>query len=245
MKKSLIALLLLFPVAARAATCTHAVTTTSTTDNVTTYASDAFTPAANDLLVVFVIAAGTTATGSMTDSQGLGFTKINSIGTTHSIYLFVANALAAPTSMTVTFDCTGDLALGCIIFVCRISGVARTATTTPSAIVQSITRSSTGIPARAFAGAVQSANLTLGCVQNTSTAPIVDPPVEWTEQADINMGTPTIGAEYVTRDSGFTGTTITWGSSSATAYQLLQVEIDGTPFVPTGNQNFFIFMPGG
>lgn len=66
--KRLIPLVLLLCVAsAQAATVTHAVTTASTL-NVTSYASGAFTPVAGDQLVVFVVASGTVAAGTMTDS---------------------------------------------------------------------------------------------------------------------------------------------------------------------------------
>jgi hypothetical protein len=71
----------LLAVSSQAATVTDGGTgKKSDTAQATGYASNAFTPAAGDLLVVFVAASGTDDRGTMTDSQGLGFTKIASTG---------------------------------------------------------------------------------------------------------------------------------------------------------------------
>ena len=221
-------LALLWGATAQAAAVTHAVTTTSTA-NTTSYASGAFTPAANDLLVAFVVASATTATGTMTDSQGLGFTKVTSRvynSSAETIYLFVANNLAAASSMTVTFDCTGDAATGVVIFVARVSGMTRTGT---AAIRQSsgqnnLTAGTT--PAPVFAAAALTGNPTLGVVGNLSNPAALTEPTGWTERGDTGFASPTRGGEYVSRDSGFTGTTITWGSAGATAKGDISVELD-------------------
>lgn len=213
------------------AVCTHAVATASTS-NVTSYASGSFTPAAGDLLVAFVFATGTAATGTMTDSQSLGFTKYNSWPVSSStIYVFVANALAAASSMTVTFDCTGDAATGAIIFVTRVSGMSKLAT---AAVVQAGTNSGTSgvTPSATFSAAADTTNPTIAYITNLSNPAGMTAPTNWAEQADTGYATPTTGAEYGTRDSGFTGTVITWGGNSATAWGTVTIELNAHSLPP-------------
>lgn len=223
---------LILSIVAHAATVTHRVATASTA-NATSYASGSFTPAAGDLLVAFVVASGTVATGTMTDSQSLGFTKVTSAlkaSSADTVYAFVSNNTAAASSMTVTFDCTGDSATGAIIFVASVSGILKTGT---SAILQSAVQENQaagGTPAIAFTNAARVGNPTLGCVGNASNPAAVAPPTNWTEDAagDTGYNTPPTGGEYAFRNSGFTGTTITWGGTSATAFGGIILEIDAS-----------------
>jgi hypothetical protein len=225
----------LLAVSSQAATVTDSGTGTKFyTAQATSYASNAFTPAAGDLLVVFVTASGTGDPGTMTDSQGLGFTKIAGTayaGNANTVYVFVSNSFASASSMTVTFDCTGDSATGCVLQVARVSGMSRTGA---SAVLQSAVAKATGgtIPAATFAAAVETGNPTLGLVGNISNPAALTPPTSWTEQDDTGYFTPTTGAEYVSRNSGFTGTTITWGAASASAHGEVIVELD-TSAAPT------------
>lgn len=222
--------LLSVSITAHAATVTHRVATASTS-NATSYASGSFTPAAGDLLVAFVVTSGTVATGTMTDSQSLGFTKITSAlknASADTVYAFVSNSQAAASSMTVTFDCTGDAATGAIIFVVSVSGLTKVGL---SAIAQSATQENQtagGTPAPAFNNATRIGNPTLGCIGNSSNPAGLTPPTNWTEDAagDTGYNSPTTGGEYAFRDSGFNGTTITWGGTSATAFSGIVLEID-------------------
>lgn len=214
------------------AVTTHAVATGDTA-NVTSYVTGSFTPAANDLLVGLVSASATVAAGSMTNSAGLGFTKITTAlkGTsTDTLYLFVANALAAASAQTCTFDCTGDASTGVVTYICRISGMTLTGS---SAVKQSAVTSNmaTGTtPNATFAASALTGNPTIGFASGTGA---VTPPTSWTELvADTAITLPTLSAEYCTRDSGFTGTTITWGSTITGISGCLIAEFDtsaGTP----------------
>jgi hypothetical protein len=223
-------LLLVLTIAAHAATVTHRIATASTA-NATSYASASFTPAAGDLLVAFVVASGTTATGTMTDSQTVGFTKVTSAvknASADTVYAFVSNGLVAASSMTVTFDCTGDGATGAVIFVASISGMIRTGL---NAVAQSATQdnqAASATPAPSFSNTVRIGNPTLGLVGNSSNPAAVTPPTSWTEDAagDTGYNTPPTGGEYAFRDSGFNGTTITWGSTSATAFGAIILELN-------------------
>ena len=212
------------------ATVAH-LNSTASSSNTTSYASTAFTPLANDLLVVFVTASGTVAAGTMTDSQSLGFTKITSAlknASADTIYLFIANALAAASSMTVTFDCTGDAATGADIQVAGVASMTRTGSIASLQTAKQENQASGGTPAPSFAASAQTGNPTLGVVGNSTNPAGMTTPTNWIERDDTGHNTPTTGAEYVSRDSGFTGTTITWGSTSASAFGDIIVELDTT-----------------
>jgi hypothetical protein len=228
--------LLLAAASAQAATVTDSGTGTATsTAAAESYVSNSFTPAAGDLLVVFVVSSNTVATGTMTDSQGLGFTKIESAvyaSSSHSVYAFISNATAAASSMTVTFNCTGDAGTGAAIAIARISGMSRTGS---NAVKQSA-KDDNGVfgttPHAIFAASALTGNSTLGMVGGSLNPPALTPPTNWTERAETGYNTPTTGLEYVSRNSGFTGTTITWGSTFGAAYGVLIVELD-TSAAPT------------
>jgi hypothetical protein len=220
-----------------AAAVTHATTTESTLDG-TSYASGSFTPAANDLIVVTVYASGTAVAnspGTMTDSQGLGFTRVTSAsGAPNSVYLFVANKLAAASAMTVTFAATGDDATGSIITVWRVAGMSRTG---QSAVKQSktfVNGNAGNSPTVSFSADCNTNNPTIALVGNQANPAGLTPPTLWTEpaEADVGYSTPIRGAEAVFRNTGFTGTTIKWGSASATVWHVVAVELD-TSAAPT------------
>lgn len=207
---------------------------TPSTSNVTSYASGSFTPAASDLLIAVVTATDTVATGTMTDSQSLGFTKI--AGQTYnsaadSIYVFRANALAAASSMTVTFDCTGDAATGATVCVFRIAnadGVYVRAVGTGSGAASTT-------PTVALPQAVDSRNAVIGACGNGANPAALTPPASWSELGDTGYGTPPSGQEAASRNSGETLASIAWGGTSGTAWGAAVVEIstDGETLQPS------------
>jgi hypothetical protein len=232
----LLILALLMAVTAQGATVTDSGAATVSTSQAESYASSSFTPAAGDLLVVFVSASATTATGSLTDSQGLGWTKTTNAsfsGAPDRLYVFVANTLAAASSMTVTFDCTGDQATGANIAIARVSGMTRTGTSGAIKQKRQVSgQSASTTPEAIFAASCQTGNPTLGVVGNRANPAGLTAPTNWTEQVDTGYNTPSSGLEYVSQNSGFTGTTITWGSTSSTVYGVQIIELD-TSAAPT------------
>jgi len=225
------------------ATSTFLIATTNTS-NLNSYASGSFTPDANGLLVVFVVASGTVDSGpTLTDSLALTtFTLVTSAlknSSADKMYCFVANQLVAASARTVTFGCPNDAATGAIISVFSITGLSKAGL---SAIRQSAVQANQalgGTPAPTFGLACLTGNPVLGCIGNsTSPAATMTPPTSWTESAgaDTGYGTPTTGSEVVQRDSGFTGTTVTWGSTSSTAFGSIIVELDTSSF-PAGEED--------
>jgi hypothetical protein len=224
-----VALALALPVLAQAATITHRIGTADT--GATPNTSGAFTPAVNDLLVASVTASGTVqATATLTNSAGTTFTQFGRVAyatDVNSIYFFVANSLVtSATSQTVTFNSASDPATGTIIMVASVAGMSRTGT---SAILQTAAQNNQaagGTPAPTFASAVNTNNPTIGVVGNNSSPAGMTTPSSWVEQNDTGFSTPTTGQEYVSKNNGFTGTTITWGSTSATVFGSGIVELD-------------------
>lgn len=215
------------------ATCTHKVG--SADSGTTPNDSGAFTPALGDLLIVLIVATGTgDATATVTNSAGMTFSlvlKATYGGSAHAIFVYVANALVTSAiSQTITVDMPADPATGTFIFVNAVAGMSRVGT---NAIRQSAKQDSqaAGTPAPAFAVAALTGNPTLGIVGNLTNPATMTPPTGWTEDAgtgDRGYTSPTAGAEYAFRNSGFTGTTITWGSASDTEFGALIVELDAS-----------------
>jgi hypothetical protein len=211
------------------ATVAHLVATTSSS-NTTSYASGAFTPTAGDLLVAFVTSSGTVGFPVLDDSQGLGFTLIQRTtqAAGNTMYLFVANTLAAASSMTVTFVNADDAATGAVIFVAGVAGMTRLGI---DAVVQTAVAASQaagGTPAATFGASATTSNPTLVFCANAAASALLNPPTDWAELADTGYATPAQWGEYANRDSGFTGTTITWANTSATAFGVLIVELDAS-----------------
>ncbi len=240
MRRGLLILLAL-SLSLSAAAVTAGVSTASTS-NVSTYASGSFTPAANDLLYACVISSGNTA-GSLTDSQSLGFTQITTAlknSSADTIYVFVANALAANSSMTVTFNTSGGNATGAIVMVARISGMTRKGSSAVKQSKVSSNQAASGTPATTFTGSALTGNPTLSCVGNGTNTGGVTVTSSWTRQSDTGYNTPSTGADYETRDSGFTGTTITWGGTSASAFGVVAVEMDTSALSYVSTPSVFV-----
>jgi hypothetical protein len=66
----------------------------------------------------------------------------------------------------------------------------------------------------------------------TIAAPIGTPNASWTEVVDASQSTPTTGYYVQTRDSGFTGTSLTFGNSAVGANGSLLIELDAS--APSG-----------
>lgn len=215
------------------ATVTAEITTADT--GASPNASGAFTPAVDDLLVVFVATSGATteALGNqLTSSAGYTFTGIELAGptsTNHNIFLYVANSLVtSATSQTVTWTHNTDGATGTVICVAAVAGMTRTGTgaVRQTAVLDDAALGTT--PQVVFASACLTGNPVLGAVVNQSNPAAMTVPSSWSEGGDTGYNTPTTGCEWVYIDSGFTSDTVTWGSTSATRNAAMAVELDSS-----------------
>ena len=205
-------------------------TALSSTTNTDTYAFTALTPAVGDLLVCFVKSGETTASTAITsDVGGIGFTKIaQTLYNTSADFcdVFVANQLVtSAVSHTLTWTCTGDNANGGSRVVGRVSGMSRTGLDAVRQFKEQENQSA-GTPAPAFDTAALTGNLTFAVMVNATNPATMTTPSGWTERHDVGYNTPPSGLHVCTRDSGFTGTTVTWGSASASVFGAVIVELD-------------------
>lgn len=206
----------------------------SDTTNTTAYTSNSFTPAAGDLLVLFAHQSGAVSSVfTITDSQSGTWTKVGNTITRSSTATaggcWIRDSTVSATAMTVTIT-YGTSGTGNIMFVWRIAGMSKTGATAARQTANQNNQASGGTPAPAFAVSADTNNVTLGVVFNATNPAGLTPPTSWTEPAtpagDIGHGTPAAGGETVNRDSGFTGTTITWGSTSASVFCDFILELD-------------------
>lgn len=190
------------------------------------------TPALNDLIVVIAAASGTNeanaATTAVTDNNSSGtYTMLmdsNGAGASPRISVWVRNALIGSATSTVftatqasssggglqVFKVTGMSRVG--LFAARRAGVANGAgATTPT--VPLITP-------------INTANAVIGGVVHSTSAPALTEPASWTERNDSSYNTPATGLETASRDSGETTATVTWGSTVASAWRAVVVELD-------------------
>lgn len=199
---------------------------TPSTANASVYASNSFTPPADELLVVIVHASGSVATDATLTASANGMTfSIIGAAMVHTLggnvsYYFVSNQKvpSSPASMTVTFDCTSDPATGAFIETLGVSGMTKVGT---AAILQTAFNpniGANGAYAATFGSATNTANPLIGFVgHNAGGLTITAPPSGWTEvDQPADQLTPAQGFEVAKADSGQTSTVYTWTASAAT-----------------------------
>lgn len=84
-----------------------------------------------------------------------------------------------------------------------------------------------GTPTPVLSSAAKTYNALIGAVFNGANPAGLTPrgTPAYSEQADVGYATPTSGLEVMTIDSGETGTSIAWGSSSASAFCSIILEL--------------------
>lgn len=208
---------------------------TVSTADVTSYASASFTPVAGELLVVVVhanrtVAASPTVTAS---ANSLTFTKLSTTATKNTSldtsYVFVADQAvpSSPAAMTVTFDCTGDAATGTIICVAGIAGMSKFGSTAVRQAAKVDNVAGGTAPVVTLASACLTTNPTIFTTFGTAVGGFTAP-TGWTEQVDAAQATPSSSGGYASRDSGFTGTTVTQGNSNNGNSGAIVVEFDAS-----------------
>lgn len=188
------------------------------------------TPAVGDLLIVWVVVtANSNDTPTCSDDNSGSYDRIltrtcGGGGGSFRLSCFVRTALMTNTTSTVVTPATGTNNSGSVV-VTAISGMTRAGS---AAVRQSAGQNVTvgpSAPAPAFGSACLTGNVTLGAVGNAANPAAMTAPTNWTERQDTGQASDTCGLEVVTRDSGFTGTTVTWGSTTL-AYGDIIIELD-------------------
>lgn len=205
------------------------------TANASSYACTTFTPAVDDLLVIFAhFATSAEATGAVfacTDDQSGTYTKVAvSLRASggQSLVLFVRDQLVtSAVGHIATVTCTGDASTGEMTHVYRVSGMSKTGATAVRQSATADNRATGTTPAPVFGITTLTTNPVLGAVQALNT-PAVIQPSGWTEGADDGIATPTAATESCFINSGFVGTTVTWGGVADGGHGDIIVELDAS-----------------
>jgi len=190
------------------------------------------TPAVGDLIVIIAAHTGNTSSAAPTDNNadGLGtYSLVNSAvkaSSADTMRAWVRSAFIGSATSTV-FSTAPGTTTGGGMAVLKVTGMSRKAL---AAVLQSAIQSNqaAGTPAPVFAAAAQTANAIVAALfnaTNPATMTARSSPA-YTERVDTGYATPTTGFEVMTINSGETGTTITWGNSSASAFASIALELD-------------------
>jgi hypothetical protein len=186
------------------ATVNHLLTDANTA--VSPRTTGAFVPTAGSLMLAFTFSSGTAVGfGTFSTNNGIAFVKAGTSaaagGNAHALHCFVATSTSNAVSQTATFNSVGDQSTGNIIFIFEVIGASGTGTSAIEQTAKQDNQAGPSTPAPAFSVAASSANVIAGCV----------------------------GIEGA--NSGFSGTTVTWGSSES-IYCSMIVEIKAAVAVP-------------
>ena len=217
----------------------------ASTTNATSYAGNAGTPAAGDMLICIVATSGLTTAGSLT---GGGWTWTNVKSFTKNagadvINVFWAYASAA-TSTTPTFATGGVTATGCIISCIRCSGLTDQTNFTNSLKQAIVTNTgSTANPTVVFGSALTSTSGVIAFATNgTNSATQWTAPSGFTQLSQVSYNTPANSGQTSTLNSGSTATTLTWTNANTTAWGTVGIELISavaTSYDPFGQYGFF------
>lgn len=196
------------------------------------------TPAVGDLLVVVVSLSGNTNDApTMTDNNGSG-TYTRAVGgvawssSANRMAVFVRDALMVNTTSTTITCASGSNTAGELVAI-AVSGMTRTGSAAIRSSGSQANQAASTTPAPALNQAALTGNMTIAGVASGDTT--TTPATGWTERQDVSQATPTTACEVCTRDSGFTGTTITFGATQSTVYASFAVELDGSAPAITGD----------
>jgi hypothetical protein len=195
----------------------------------------AFTPAVGDHLTAFVCTSGNTNnTPTASDNQSGTWSLVGCLAWNASadrIAVFVRDAsVASAVSHTLTIA-TGANTAGALVVV-AYSGMLRFGTSSIRSSGGQANQAASSTPAPALNQAALTGNPTIAMVGSGDTT--TSPNASWTERQDTSQSTPTTAIEVCTRDSGFTGTTITFGATQATVYASYAIELDSSAPPITG-----------
>jgi hypothetical protein len=219
------------------ATCTFIAANADTAATPNT--SAAFVPTAGSLLVVFAQASAAVGETDPTLTNSLGLTMYRAdwgfFSTTYLHSVWVGSAGSTASSQTLTFDTAVDPGTGTMISIYEVTGMTKFG----SSAVRQVARNNgagTVTPTAVFPGVCLTGNPTLASLGNvTNPAGMTGAPTGWTQAIDTGYASPAHGIQLVHRNSGFTGTTITWDagdSPSAWGSQAIELDASSSSVVP-------------
>lgn len=212
--------------------------TTSGTKTVTA------TPAVNDLIVIVFGHSGNTADPGLSDDQSGTYTIVEDELTDTSASRFgiaIRNSLVSSAVSTVFTTAPGTTTGGGLV-VLKVTGMTFTGGSADRQVGRQAFTTAATPTVPMDSGAILTGNAVIGAVYNQTNPAGLTPPGSFTERSDNGFNTPSRGLETASRDSGETGSTITWGSASASSFAAVVVELDtssslsltGTVFTKAG-----------
>jgi hypothetical protein len=194
------------------------------------------TPAVGDLIVIVTAHTGNTATTAPTDNQSGTYEQAGSsavkVSSADTLQVWVRTATIPAATSTIFTHAPGTTSGGGLV-VLKVTGFPRVGS---AAVKQTAKQDNiaSGTPAPVFSTAALTGNPVIGAVFNTTNATTTfTPRTGFTEMTEVAYNTPASGLEVMARDSGETGTTQTWGSSSASAFASIVVELDASAVTHT------------
>lgn len=208
---------------------TQAAKVVSTSNN-TTYALGSFTPAINCTILILVFIRGNTNAPTIANTSGTALTwtlKVSGLfnSSADGAYLFWANTGGSTAASVYTVTPNGNCS-GCTAYAIQMTG---SDIVTSDPIKQAIfNQASSTNPTTGTITAVGTNNGVasgwMGALSSSATPAVSTPPTSWTENSEDGFGTPTSNATNATRNSGETGTTITF-TAATTPWGLLFAEV--------------------
>lgn len=195
-----------------------------------------FTPAVGDLLIILDPTSGNTnaaPTCSDNNADGLGaYTLIGTalFGSSANICsVFVRNALIGSATSTTVTVATGSNTAG-VVGVIMVAGMSKVGA---AAVRQSnfVANQSGTTPTATLPSAALTDNLTIAFLGSDDITP-PSVPTGWTQRIKNSASSPNTENLTATRDTGFTGTSIAWGSSYSANFAVAALELDTTSTSP-------------
>lgn len=192
------------------------------------------TPAVGDLIVVVSSFTGVD-TLSVTDNNPDGkgaYTKIGptrtGFSTAGNLSVWIRNAFVGSASSTIITTTPNGTSTGGGLDCFNVSGMLRAGGSAARQVAGQSTGTSGTTPAPALGKAVLTGNPVIGAVCNGTSPATMTPrsAPAYTEATDLGYATPTTGLETMFINSGETASTITWGSTSGSAFASVAVELD-------------------
>ena len=197
----------------------------SSSTNANSYTMSSFTPSANSILLIGVVASGTTDTGYIFDGS-FAWNRLTSVtknGGADTVYLFWAAIGSSPVSISPVFQCPFDQATGCIMDLIQMTGYDNT-TINPIRQFKTNAATSTNAGLTFDASLLGSSGVYMFWGGGFAASNSSVEPGGWTEASDTFYNTPStnLGSAYTTGVGGtsynFTNASTNWASIGVEVY---------------------------
>jgi hypothetical protein len=213
-------------------------TATDTVANNTTHTTASYTPAANSLLILFVVAQSGTTFSNVT-GHGLASGTYTQVGTTsagggQSMALFVAKAGSAPNSTGASVDVSNNRPVTMVEYYVTGADLTGTAAQALAQTVTTVSSSNGTTASTTLAAASNAKNAVMYFVVHggaAGTNQVASPAAGWTEGSDSGTnhtsGSPSndAGIESQYNLTFSTAASATWATSSAWAAKALEIKV--------------------